>query len=67
MTPRSVRIGQRVHYHAVIGGPVTGTYEVAFGPWQIDSGHWVAKLKGKPGCVSVQALTPATEDPDHGF
>lgn len=60
--PAWVRPGRVVHYHAVIGGPITERFlQIQDGP-QLLSGHtWVVWLVGKAGCVSIDAISPAPE------
>jgi len=54
-----IKIGTLVDYHAIIGGPVTkARMEVREPAQRLTSGHWVCWLKGKAGCVSVEAVTP---------
>ena len=55
------RPGDLVNLHSEPGGPVTGTYEVwevGFLPWPV---YW---LKGRPGCVAEEALSPAGPAPE---
>ena len=55
--PQWPRIGELVNYHSVIGGEATEfNMEVWAGP-QLMCGSWVVWLKGKSGCVAVEALT----------
>lgn len=52
-------IGDRVDYHSVIGGDVTlENCEVTCEPYEM-CGSWVTFIRGKSGCVAVEALTPA--------
>lgn len=63
--PAWLREGVRVDYSAVIGEPPTQRNLVVLaGPDMADSGHWVAWLEGKPGCVSIDALQPASVNDD---
>jgi hypothetical protein len=57
-----MKVGARVDYHSLINplGPVTlGNAEIRAGPDRLASGGWVVWLKGKSGCVSIEAITPS--------
>jgi hypothetical protein len=53
------RQDDRVHYHSIIGGPVTSTGHVVKAVSTLASGEPVAWITGKVGCVSCDALTQA--------
>lgn len=56
----TIRKGDKVDYHSIIGGPVTlAGATVTEDPYQMASGHWVTFISGKSGCVSLDALTLA--------
>jgi hypothetical protein len=61
LTP-AFKVGDRVHYHRIIGEPHDGKeYEIyAVDPDLGGSGQAVAWLKGKSGCVSMAALSAAS-------
>jgi hypothetical protein len=60
-TPPRIKVGDRVDYHSIIGGPVTlRDAIVRAGPsWMSD--HWSVWITGMVGSVCVDALTPAVE------
>ena len=53
--------GVVVDYHSVIDGPVTQAgLSIESGPRQLGrGGPWVVWLKGKSGCVAIEAITRA--------
>lgn len=53
-------IGDHVRYSPIIGGPHDGQVYNIIDFW-IVSGKVVAKLEGKPGCVSISALALESE------
>lgn len=54
--------GVLVDYHGIIGGPVTEAGLSVLGKPFILGGHSaVVMLKGRSGCVAVEAVTPAEE------
>jgi hypothetical protein len=56
--PEWIKPGMLVDYHSVIGGPVTQKGMIVIhGPSEMCD-HWVVWLKGKSGCVNVEACTP---------
>lgn len=64
MKKKAFNVGDRVHYHTIIGEPHDGkVYEVyAVDPNLGGSKQSVAWLKGKSGCVSQQALAAASRE-----
>ncbi len=52
------RVGQRVDYHAVIGGPLTLVTKIRSGPHRIPScpGEDLWMIEGRPGVISEKAL-----------
>lgn len=57
--PTWLQVGVLVDYCSVIGGPPTQLrLEVSDGP-QLMSDQWVVWLKGKAGCVAVDACIPS--------
>jgi len=51
------KIGDKVDYHSLIGGPVTSTGHTVDSEPYIMCGTLVASITGKAGCVDVDALT----------
>ena len=54
-------IGTRVDYFSLINPtpdtqPTLSGLEVTAGPTRLPSGQWVVWLKGKSGCVSIDAI-----------
>lgn len=62
MTSTMSQPGQRVNYHAIIGGPVTSTGHIVLTTYPLGHGEVVARITGKSGCVALDALTPAIEE-----
>jgi len=55
------KIGDRVDYHSIIGGPVTiANTAVESEPWDL-CGSLVVKIEGKAGGVDIDALTPVQD------
>lgn len=60
--PAWVRPGRLVHFHAIIGGPITEEFHIIQDGPQLLGGHtWVVWLVGKDEFVDVDALSPAPE------
>jgi hypothetical protein len=59
-----IKVGTKVDYHSIIGGPVTQDGMVVREPAQQlpGGGQWVCWLKGKAGCVSCESVTPHFKD-----
>jgi hypothetical protein len=56
--------GAIVDYCAIIGRePTQRGMVVRVGPQQLPSGQWVLWLKGKAGCVAVEACVNVRETP----
>ena len=56
-----MEVGDKVHYHPIIGEPHDGKVYTVRDLGTLPSGHSVAWLAGKSGCVSINALSPAVE------
>ena len=69
MKKREFKVGDRVHYHTIIGEPHDGkVYQIwALEPNLGGNKQAVAWLVGKSGCVSQQALSAAAADVDDAF
>lgn len=52
------RKGDAVDYHSIIGERITSTGHIVKHVETAASGHAVAWITGKAGCVSCDALTP---------
>lgn len=62
--PSMIRPGVLVHYHPIIGKESDGkTYEVLHTD-KLSNGRPVAWIKGKAGCVAIEALSLADEKGD---
>lgn len=60
---RQFSVGDRVHFHPIIGGKHDGkVYEISH-IGDIPSREGVAWLKGKAGCVALEALSIVEEKP----
>ncbi len=58
MNYNDTKIGMKVDYHAVIGGPVTKrNCTIESDPWQISHGEWVILLIELPKAVSLNAIS----------
>jgi hypothetical protein len=52
-----IHVGDVIRYHPVIGEPDNGRDYTVRATGTMPSGHDVAWLDGKAGCVAVEALT----------
>jgi hypothetical protein len=61
-----VKPGMKVRYHPVIGGPHDGRVYIVTpsGPTKLPGMGEVCWLLRKPGCVSLEALSPVTDEDD---
>lgn len=58
MEKDKLKIGMRVNYHSMIGGPVTKpNCIVESEPWQLGHGDWIVSISGIRGGVSLDALS----------
>lgn len=56
--PAWIKVGVRVDYHEIIGGPVTlANAVICSGPHRMCD-HWSVWLQGMASGVDVEALTP---------
>lgn len=62
--PKTIKVGDLVDYHAVIGGPITLRRQTvkAIAYRHEAYGRDVAWITGKAGCVALLALSPAEEE-----
>lgn len=59
--PPAIRPGVLVHYHPILGQESDGkTYEVVHTD-KLSNGRHVAWIKGKAGCVAIEALSPVDQ------
>lgn len=58
----SITVDDRVHYHPIIGQPHDGNIYTVKQIWLLGHGQPVAKLDGRTGSVSLDALSPAVEE-----
>jgi len=60
-TKASIKVGDRVAYHSIVGGPVTSTGHSVYAIERTPNNYGcdVAWITGKAGCVALAALTPA--------
>lgn len=63
---RAPAVGDKVNYHAIIGGPVTSAGHIVQQVDRLSCGELVAFISGKSGCVSVDALSPEVEQQEEG-
>jgi hypothetical protein len=57
---KPLKVGDIVHYHAIIGGPITSTWhKILTLQMELDSRRNAAWITGKSGCVAVTALSLA--------
>ena len=53
----SIKVGDLVRYHPIIGGPDDGRYYTVSDVGVLAGDQMVAWLQGKSGCVSLAALS----------
>ena len=59
--PASIEVGMTVLYYPVLPElrPNSGVQAVVRSePWQVGSGHWVVKITGRTGGVSIEHIAP---------
>ena len=63
-----VELDMHVHYHPILDGPHDGKIYTVRAVEMLSSGHDVAWLLGKAGCVSIKNLSPALAamEAEHG-
>jgi hypothetical protein len=59
---KRLKVGDVVTYHTRIGGPPTSTGHTIKALDRLPSGHDVAWISGKSGCVAIEALSLAALD-----
>lgn len=58
MIKEEIKIGMKVDYHSMIGGPVTKyNCKIESNPWRIGSGEWIVLISGIRGGVSLKAIS----------
>lgn len=66
MKPNEIKIGLKVDYHNIIGGPVTlSNCTIRTDPHYLPGSGWVIWLHEKSGCVSIEQLTPVEENDEN--
>lgn len=62
MKLQDIKVGMKVDYHSIIGGPATDIgCEVMSDPWELGHGDIVVKIDRIRGGVSLDALTESKD------
>lgn len=63
--PGFIKVGAKVNYHSIIGGPVTlPNQTITHAPWALGGNETniVVMITGKSACVAVDALSEYKEE-----